>query len=365
MPVPGRRWHGSGAVRGARLSSGLAPALLLDPPSPPKYHTAGNGTSGMGADATPPAGSNRPLSAVLSAAVPLVVLVRPLRSFCHRRSSFKSVQRPRICPPGVAKNEGTDKPGCPCPGLAEQLSNTFPHLRLFHFILAVRSAISPELETLRTPQSHRVSPPSAGSPGRILPPAPNFSSFGLSSCPPRRRLFSPRFGVVRGKTPSMGEFRTPASILPRRDSAPDSSRKSLGPRGKRGWGFRGGLRSRRGGVVPGLGLSPGEKREGSSGHSAVQKTRNSPRTRGTPRLRVGTFGGAAPWEFWGSSEAPPPLPPRSTARSGSAGASRLWLRSARFCPGKCHSSRIKAGGINHSSVDHQSNCVQMTPPFPT
>lgn len=308
MPVPGRRWHGSGAVRGARLSSGLAPALLLDPPSPPKYHTAGNGTSGMGADATPPAGSNRPLSAVLSAAVPLVVLVRPLRSFCHRRSSFKSVQRPRICPPGVAKNEGTDKPGCPCPGLAEQLSNTFPHLRLFHFILAVRSAISPELETLRTPQSHRVSPPSAGSPGRILPPAPNFSSFGLSSCPPRRRLFSPRFGVVRGKTPSMGEFRTPASILPRRDSAPDSSRKSLGPRGKRGWGFRGGLRSRRGGVVPGLGLSPGEKREGSSGHSAVQKTRNSPRTREPPGSGWAPLEAQLLGSFGVAARPPPPSP---------------------------------------------------------
>lgn len=209
MPVPGRRWQGSGAVRGARLSSGLAPALLLDPPSPPKYHTAGNGTSGMGADATPPAGSNRPLSAVLSAAVPLVVLVRPLRSFCHRRSSFKSVQRPRICPPGMAKNEGTDKPGCPCPGLAEQLSNTFPHLRLFHFILAVRSAISPELETLRTPQSHRVSPPSAGSPGRILPPAPNFSSFGLSSCPPRRRLFFSSFWGRSGKNALNGRISYP------------------------------------------------------------------------------------------------------------------------------------------------------------
>lgn len=175
------------------------------PPEPPRRSV------------TVPAGSDRPLSAALSAArwrLWWVWFCFPCAHIAFAAAATRSPQTTPSLPSGGGQNQRRGRLGCPRPGLGEKLSILLPHpskFNYFNFFLAARLAPSPELGTLGAPRqvpSHLSvlgGPRGARGPrdaagGRLRLPPRNFASRLALVLP------VPPAGSCRSCLPALGSF---------------------------------------------------------------------------------------------------------------------------------------------------------------
>lgn len=189
----------------AEREGGRSRCVCPPPPEPPRRSV------------TVPAGSDRPLSAALSAArwrLWWVWFCFPCAHIAFAAAATRSPQTTPSLPSGGGQNQRRGRLGCPRPGLGEKLSILLPHpskFNYFNFFLAARLAPSPELGTLGAPRqvpSHLSvlgGPRGARGPrdaagGRLRLPPRNFASRLALVLP------VPPAGSCRSCLPALGSF---------------------------------------------------------------------------------------------------------------------------------------------------------------